>query len=330
MSTIVNYEQDRSAMGRINAWRMAWNLAQDRPFGGGFEITSPMFFPLCARRERHSCRTQHLFQVLGEHGFVGLALFLLLWILVWRSAGWLRRHGASSLNRNGLRISARCAKRVSLRMQWEERSSALRISTFRTIILCSWWWRDVDRRKGLGAGRHGREGCGAGAFSVGVIRLISALAALIRYLSPSGTRARLSILIFHRVLPEPDPLAPELPDRVRFEQILQWLKSWLNVLPLDQAVRRLSTGTLPERAASITFDDGYADNCTVALPLLLKHGLPATFFIATGFLDGGGCSTTPSSKRYAVAGGNPSISMRSVSGDAALPPSRNAGWPSTS
>ena len=116
---------------------------------------------------------------------------------------------------------------------------------------------------------------------------MSALAALIRYLSPSGPRGRLSILIFHRVLPEPDPLAPELPDRVRFEQILQWLKSWLNVLPLDQAVRCLSTGTLPERAASITFDDGYADNCTVALPLLLKHGLPATFFIATGFLDGG-------------------------------------------
>jgi peptidoglycan/xylan/chitin deacetylase (PgdA/CDA1 family) len=44
---------------------------------------------------------------------------------------------------------------------------------------------------------------------------------------------------------------------------------------------------LPPRAACITFDDGYADNAEVALPLLLQHGLPATFFIASGFLDGG-------------------------------------------
>jgi len=44
---------------------------------------------------------------------------------------------------------------------------------------------------------------------------------------------------------------------------------------------------LPARAAAITFDDGYADNHEVALPILLRHGLKATFFIATGFLDGG-------------------------------------------
>ena len=44
---------------------------------------------------------------------------------------------------------------------------------------------------------------------------------------------------------------------------------------------------MPERAAAITFDDGYADNAAVALPLLRDAGLPATFFIATGYLDGG-------------------------------------------
>jgi peptidoglycan/xylan/chitin deacetylase (PgdA/CDA1 family) len=65
------------------------------------------------------------------------------------------------------------------------------------------------------------------------------------------------------------------------------MKSWFNVLPLDQAVRALAAGTLPGRAACITFDDGYADNCSVALPILLKHQANATFFIATGFLDGG-------------------------------------------
>jgi peptidoglycan/xylan/chitin deacetylase (PgdA/CDA1 family) len=58
-------------------------------------------------------------------------------------------------------------------------------------------------------------------------------------------------------------------------------------LPLDEAAARLKNGTLPARSACITFDDGYADNHDVALPILKKHGLSATFFIATGFLDGG-------------------------------------------
>jgi peptidoglycan/xylan/chitin deacetylase (PgdA/CDA1 family) len=44
---------------------------------------------------------------------------------------------------------------------------------------------------------------------------------------------------------------------------------------------------LPSRSAAITFDDGYADNHDVAMPILQRHGLSATFFIATGYLDGG-------------------------------------------
>lgn len=106
-------------------------------------------------------------------------------------------------------------------------------------------------------------------------------------LSPGGSKGRLSILIFHRVLPDIDPLFPDEPDAVRFDQMMGWVKQWFNVMPLDQAVDALKTGILPARAAAITFDDGYADNRTVALPILQKHGLPATFFIATGFLDGG-------------------------------------------
>lgn len=106
-------------------------------------------------------------------------------------------------------------------------------------------------------------------------------------ISPQGQAARLSILIFHRVLPTIDPLFPDEPDAVRFDQMMGWVKSWFNVIPLDQAVAQLRSGTLPARAAAITFDDGYADNRTVALPILQKHGLSATFFIATGFLDGG-------------------------------------------
>lgn len=106
-------------------------------------------------------------------------------------------------------------------------------------------------------------------------------------LSPAGERARLSILIFHRVHAQRDALFPTEPDARRFDEICNWVKNWFKVLPLDEAVEGLVNRQLPARAACITFDDGYADNLQVALPILHKHQLPATFFITTGYLDGG-------------------------------------------
>lgn len=105
--------------------------------------------------------------------------------------------------------------------------------------------------------------------------------------SKAGAKGRLSVLIFHRVLPEPDPLFPMEMHARKFNEVCGWLKSWFNVIPLDQAVAHLQNGSLPARTACITFDDGYADNHDVAAPILNQHGLAATFFIATGFLDGG-------------------------------------------
>lgn len=109
----------------------------------------------------------------------------------------------------------------------------------------------------------------------------------LRWLSPAGPAARLSVVLFHRVLPEPDPLFPDDMHRERFNAICEWLAQWYQVMPLHEAVERLRTCSLPERALCITFDDGYADNHGVALPILQSHGLTATFFIARGFLDGG-------------------------------------------
>lgn len=105
--------------------------------------------------------------------------------------------------------------------------------------------------------------------------------------SPSGRQARLSVLIFHRVLPQVDALFPQEQDARRFNEVLSWVGRWFQVMPLDKAVVSLRNGSLPARAAAITFDDGYADNATHALPILRHHGMVATFFVATGFLDGG-------------------------------------------
>lgn len=98
---------------------------------------------------------------------------------------------------------------------------------------------------------------------------------------------RLSILIYHRVLAAPDPLLPDLPDARAFARQMRWLRRCFRVLPLHEAVHRLREGRLPPRAAAITFDDGYADNAEVALPVLRQLGLPACFFVASGYLDGG-------------------------------------------
>jgi len=107
------------------------------------------------------------------------------------------------------------------------------------------------------------------------------------YLSPGGPGNRLSVLILHRVVAQPDPIFPGEMHAARFDEVCGWLKRWFNVLPLDVAVQQLRYERLPERACCITFDDGYADNLQVAVPILKKHGLTASFFIATGFLDGG-------------------------------------------
>jgi peptidoglycan/xylan/chitin deacetylase (PgdA/CDA1 family) len=113
------------------------------------------------------------------------------------------------------------------------------------------------------------------------------LAHVLGRISPAGRRGRLSILIFHRVLSRPDELLPDIPDAAAFDRTVTWLTSWFNIIPLDRAAALLAASALPERAAAITFDDGYADNHDVALPVLRRHGACATFFIATGYLDGG-------------------------------------------
>jgi len=106
-------------------------------------------------------------------------------------------------------------------------------------------------------------------------------------LSPAGGQAKLSILIYHRVLPVSDPMLPGDPDAATFRWHMQTTSRLFNILPLGEAASRLASGTLPARAACITFDDGYADNARVALPILRELGIPATFFVAVDYLDGG-------------------------------------------
>jgi probable O-glycosylation ligase (exosortase A-associated) len=87
MNTIQTYEQDASALGRINAWWMCYNLAKDRLFGGGFSIYDYETFIRYAPdpNDVHAAHSIY-FAALGEHGFVGLFLYLAFGFFCWRAA----------------------------------------------------------------------------------------------------------------------------------------------------------------------------------------------------------------------------------------------------
>lgn len=112
--------------------------------------------------------------------------------------------------------------------------------------------------------------------------VLGALARVTRTAQPR----RLSILIFHRVLPAPDPFLASDPDADQFAAVMAVVRDHFSPLSLAEGLQHLDDSTLPPRAVCVTFDDGYADNLTVALPILKHFEIPLTVFIATGYLDG--------------------------------------------
>lgn len=94
---------------------------------------------------------------------------------------------------------------------------------------------------------------------------------------------QLAILMFHGV--EAQPLSPPCPyvlDAPTLRRELKFVSLHFTVLPLDEALERLSNGTLPARAATLTFDDGTRNLAVHAAPILRELGLPAAVFLATG------------------------------------------------
>ena len=115
----------------------------------------------------------------------------------------------------------------------------------------------------------------------------AAAKALLSAVSPPGSLARLMIFPYHRFVRQRDPLSPNSPTAERFERQLRWIRRYCNPLPLSQAVERLRAGSLPARAVSLTFDDGYENNLSIAAPLLKQYGIPATVFIAVDAVERG-------------------------------------------
>lgn len=100
-------------------------------------------------------------------------------------------------------------------------------------------------------------------------------------------KQHLSILIYHRVLPEYDFMRPSEPTIKDFDWQMSLVSRYFTPLSLAKALELMDRGELPENAICVTFDDGYADNESCALPILKKWKIPATVFVSTGFINGG-------------------------------------------
>jgi len=96
--------------------------------------------------------------------------------------------------------------------------------------------------------------------------------------------APVMVLFYHRVAdnhPNPWTISTRM-----FERQVRWLRSRFDLVSLAEAQRRLRSGQNDRACVSITFDDGYADNCAHALPLLLERRIPCTYFVTTGHILG--------------------------------------------
>ena len=92
MGTIKTFEEDRSATDRINAWRMAINIATVRITGGGFEAFVPWVASIYAPNPDRAADAHSIyFEVLGEHGFIGFTMFMLLAWFTWNTGNHIRR-----------------------------------------------------------------------------------------------------------------------------------------------------------------------------------------------------------------------------------------------
>ena len=94
------------------------------------------------------------------------------------------------------------------------------------------------------------------------------------------------VVMYHRVIAgsaeDPFEMGMCVATR-RFRKQMQFYRDYFEPIPLTEGVRRRREGQpMPDRAVSITFDDGYADNLGIAWPILREYGIPATVFVTTG------------------------------------------------
>lgn len=95
-----------------------------------------------------------------------------------------------------------------------------------------------------------------------------------------------AVLMYHRVFDGDADAFNICVSPQNFDEQMSELQRSFTPMQLSELVPAIQHNTIPDRAVVVTFDDGYEDNGDFALPLLRKFGIPATFFIVSGTLDG--------------------------------------------
>jgi putative inorganic carbon (HCO3(-)) transporter len=217
MNTISEFETDRSAMGRFSAWWTAWGIALHHPFGAGFNIVRPELVAIYSPYPDFVYAAHSIyFLVLGNHGFIGLALFLSLWLVTWNSAAWIRREGTKQPETKWCSdLGAMC--QVSL-IGYAVGGAFLSLSYFDlpyNIMAIVVLTPQMDIQQGLGKRntnfRQNTSRVKEKLLVTNRLPIMIPLAPIINLISPANRRACLSVLIFHRVLPSVDPLFPGEP-----------------------------------------------------------------------------------------------------------------------
>ena len=121
-------------------------------------------------------------------------------------------------------------------------------------------------------------------------------------LSSAQRSEGIPILYYHSIMLETGNDLRMPPDQ--FEAQMAYLQdNGYNSVSLEQLYQAsYKGGTLPEKPVVITFDDGYVDNYTTALPILKKHGYTATVFMVTSYIGGKGFMSWPQLKALVTEG----------------------------
>jgi peptidoglycan/xylan/chitin deacetylase (PgdA/CDA1 family) len=113
-----------------------------------------------------------------------------------------------------------------------------------------------------------------------------------RYMAKTSRQKRLLILMYHDLIDNDKGRPAEQNQqgkltRIEFEDHLRVIKAGARSLPVEEAVKEIRyEGGLKENTIAITFDDGYASAYGIAFPLLKKHGLSATIYLPTDWING--------------------------------------------
>jgi len=99
-----------------------------------------------------------------------------------------------------------------------------------------------------------------------------------------------AILMYHSVLPDPSPWVDSWGEIAHSELVfraqMELLAMDFRTISLDEAIQYVNSGDdLPKRSVVVTFDDGYADNYEVAMPVLNQAGVPATFYVTVDCVE---------------------------------------------